>query len=246
MAKKETRPHTVLVTGATDGIGYLLARSYAQRGHRVLATGRRAIADDASFFKLPNITYIRADQAQPKEAARLIALAMRELEWTQLDLAILNGAIGWTGNPAEETSHNIRQQIDINFTASIILAQALGPWLFVGKGKLVFVGSTAIKKGQGAFATYVATKAGLDGFVRSLRSEWQGRADVMIVHPGPTRTQMHKKAGLDTGMVRAFFMSPKRAAKAIEKAIRKGDHKRMITRGYGWRSILSGAKEGQL
>ena len=196
MARPEPRQHTVLITGATDGIGLILARSYAERGHRVLATGRRVIADDATFFGLPNITYIRADQSEPKPAAQTIANAMRDLGWTQLDLAILNGATGWTGDPADETPDEIRQQVDINLTAPILLSQALGPWLFVGRGKLALIGSTAIEKGQGAFATYAATKAGLDGFARSLRSEWQDRADVMIIHPGPTRTDMHKKAGL--------------------------------------------------
>ena len=56
MARPEPRQHTVLITGATDGIGLILARAYAERGHRVLATGRRVIADDAAFFGPPNIT----------------------------------------------------------------------------------------------------------------------------------------------------------------------------------------------
>lgn len=246
MAKPDPRKHTVLVTGATDGIGLLLAKSYAARGHHVLATGRRSVEGDEAFFGTSRITYIRADQESPKLAAQTIASAMRDMGWTQLDLAILNGAMGWTGDPAEELPAHIARQIDVNLTAPIIISQALGPWLFVGKGKLVFVGSTVVKKGQGAFATYAATKAGLAGFVRSLRSEWDERADVMIVHPGPTRTAMHEKAGLKTGLVRMFFMSPKRAAKAIQLAVRKGDRQRFLTRRFGWRALLSGAKEGQL
>ena len=47
----------ILITGATDGIGLLLARAYAKRGHNVLATGRRGIANDQEFFKFSNITY---------------------------------------------------------------------------------------------------------------------------------------------------------------------------------------------
>ncbi len=246
MAKNEPRQHTILITGATDGIGLLLARAYAERGHRILATGRRMIADDMAYFGLPNITYIRADQSDPKQAAQRIATAMYNLGWKQLDLAVLNGATGWTGDPAAETPDEIRKQIDINLTAPILLSQALGPWLFVNGGKLALIGSTAIVKGQGAFATYAATKAGLDGFARSLRSEWQDRAEVMIIHPGPTRTGMHKKVGLNLGAAKAFFMSPKRAAKAIQRAIRKGDGKRFVTRGYGWGSIFASAKEGQL
>ena len=66
--KKRGRVHRILVTGATDGIGLLLARDYALRGHRVLATGRRSIANDEAYFKGTNITYVSADQADPKRA----------------------------------------------------------------------------------------------------------------------------------------------------------------------------------
>ena len=246
MASSEPRPRTILITGATDGIGLLLAKSYASRGHKVLATGRRVIADDQQFFSSDDITYVTADQKNPKTAAQTIAAAMLDMDWTKLDLAILNGAMGWTGNPQDEPSENIRQQIDVNFTAPIFLTQALAPWLFVDGGKLVFIGSTVIFKGNGQFATYAATKAGLAGFARSLSSEWMGRATVSIIHPGPVRTSMHAKAGLKLGMVRRFFASPRKTADAIEYSIRRGDHKRLLTRGFRWRSTFSRKREGQL
>ena len=128
MARKEPRAHTVLITGATDGIGLALAKSYAERGHRVLATGRQTLVKDQEFFDHPNITYIHADQETPKQAASNIASAMRELGWTQLDLAILNAATGWSGDPVDETPTGIEQQITVNFTASIFITQALAPW----------------------------------------------------------------------------------------------------------------------
>lgn len=246
MAKQEPRIHTVLITGATDGIGLLLAQSYAARGHRVLATGRRIITDDLDYFGHTNITYVTADQQNPKPAAQSIASAMRDMGWTQLDLAILNGAMGWTGRPQDEPANAIRTQVDVNLTAPVLISQALAPWLFVDHGKLVFVGSTVVKKGNGQFATYAATKAGLDGFARSLREEWVGKADILMVHPGPVRTKMHAKAGLNLGLVRLFFASPKRVARAIEFAVRRGDRRRILSRGFRWRSILSRRREGYL
>lgn len=246
MAKAETRPHTVLITGANDGIGFQLAQAYAKRGHDVLATGRKRIKNDEEFFGTRNVTYIVADQANPQIAAKAIARTMHDIGWTQLDLAILNAGVGWTGKPEEETAVSIRDQVTVNMTAPITITSALAPWLFVGQGKLALIGSTAVKKGAASFATYSATKAGLDGFARSLRAEWKGRVDVMMIHPGPTRTAMHGKAGLNLGAVRALFMSPKRAAKAIQLAIRKGDQRRFVSRTYGWRAALSRAKEGRL
>lgn len=246
MAKPAPRVHNVLITGANEGIGFLLAKAYAKRGHRVLATGRKFIQNDQEHFGFENVTYIRADQEDAQDCAHAISNAMREMGWTQLDLAILNAATGWTGEPQFERARSIRHQIAVNLTAPITISKALAPWLFVDNGILALIGSTAIRKPRPNFATYIATKAGLDGFARSLREEWRGRASVLMIHPGPTRTQMHQKAGLKLGLSRMFFMSAKRSARSIQKAIRKKEKRPFITRTYGWFALFSFGKAGRL
>lgn len=247
MAKKNARPHTVLVTGATDGIGLLLARAYAKRGHNVLATGRRGIANDEEFFKFPNITYVTADQSDPRHAASTILAIMQDMGWEKLDLAILNGATAWTGPPYDEPINTIGDQLKVNLTSPIHLILGLTPMLHAANGRLVMIGSTSINKGHGEFATYVATKAALDGLSRALREEWRGKANVMIIHPGPTRTRMHAKAGLNVRFVRLFFMSPKKVARAIQVTIRRGNEgRKMITRFGCFMARFSWSGKGQL
>jgi short-subunit dehydrogenase len=247
MAKNNARAHRVLVTGATDGIGLLLARAYAKRGHQVLATGKRGIANDEEFFKSPNVTYVMADQGDPRHAASTIVAIMQEMGWKDLDVAILNGATAWTGPPYDEPINTIGHQLKVNVASPIHLTLALAPMLFAAKGRLVMVGSTSVNKAQGQFATYVATKAALDGLCRALREEWRGRADVMIVHPGPTRTRMHAKAGLKVGFIRLFFMSPKKVARAIQVMIRRNNEgRKMITRFGCFMARFSWAGKGQL
>ena len=248
-AAKTERPHTILITGASDGIGLLLARAYAKRGHKVLATGRRQIADDLAVFKSSNVVYLSADLGDPAYATKRVLAAMQDLGWEDLDLAILNGATAWVGPPQEENIDQIKKQIDVNFRSHIHLAHELAPLLFDAQGQLVIVGSKSYKKAQSRFATYSATKAALDSFCRSLREEWNGRVDVLIIHPGPTRTQMHAKAGMKTGIARLFFMSPKRVARAIQVAVRrrKGRQlRRVITRTYGLRALFSRSRKGRL
>ena len=161
--------------------------------------------------------------------------------------SILNGATAWTGPPYDEPINTIGEQLKVNIAAPIHLTLALAPMLFAAKGRLVMVGSTSVGKAQGQFATYVATKAALDGLCRSLREEWRGRANVMIVHPGPTRTRMHAKAGLNIPILRLFFMSPKKVARAIQVAIRRGnDGRKMITRFACFMARFSWAGKGQL
>ena len=139
----------------------------------------------------------------------------------------------------------IERQIAVNFTSNVLITKALAPWLFIDHGRLAIIGSTAHKGAKG-FATYAATKAAMAGFAKSLRSEWKDRASVSLIHHGPTRTAMHDKAGLSLGAARAFFMSTPRAGKSIEKAIRKGDDNRKLTRTFGWRAALSRPGDLQL
>ena len=235
-----SEPRTVLITGATDGVGLLLARSYAARGHRVIATGRRAIADEAAHFGSGRIRYIRADQQGPARAARRIDETLATLGIEALDLVIVNAGTGWAGPAEEETARSLVQQIDINLTASIHIVQAMAARLFAAQGaRLVLIGSKASVKGAARFAVYAATKGALDGFGRSLREEWRGRASVSVVHLGPVRTAMHEKAGLKLGASRAFFMSAKAAARAVERAARER-RKRLIPGRFYARPRLFG------
>ena len=242
------QPRTVLVTGATDGIGLTLARSYAARGHRVLATGRRVLRDPAELFgEGTAIVYIRADQQEPARAARQLDETLTTLGVERLDLAILNAATGWFGPAEEEAPRSVVRQIDVNLTAPVHFAQVLAPRLFAARGRLLVVGSRAAVKGAARFATYAATKAALDGLTRALREEWRGRAAVSIVHPGPVRTAMHAKAGLKLGLSRGFFVSPASAARSIERVARDGERKRLPGRWYGRRRWFFGrARENEL
>jgi len=246
LADVDYDPLRILITGASDGLGYHLARDYAANGHDVLATGTRRISDDRMHFEQAGIAYVRADQSEPQRACAQIAEALDRFGWDRLDLVILNAGMGWAGDPVEEPPETISAQIAINLTAPVAISHMLAPHLFATGGKLALIGSTASIKGNPAFATYSASKAALDAFARALREEWKGKAEVIMLHPGPIRTDMHEKAGLKLGGVRRLFMKPERAARAIERAIRNDDKSRILTRSYGWRSIFSKAREGEL
>lgn len=245
MARRDTRPHRILITGASDGLGYRLACDYAARGHTVLATGSRRIVSDREHFGDPRITYVRADQSEPATAAATIAEAVERLDWDGIDVLVLNAAMGWAGDPAAEPADGIATQIAVNLTAPVAIAHRLSDHLFKTQGRLVLIGSTA-ERGAAQFATYAATKSALDAFSRSLREEWRGRATVQMIHPGPIRTQMHERAGLNVGAARMFFMPVKRASKALQRSIRKRDRRRVLSRSFGWGSIFARQRENEL
>ena len=235
-SKEPDPPLHVIITGASDGVGLELARLYATAGCDVVATGRQLIRDESAHFAFSNITYVRADQARPEEAARLVTSAIRRKGWSTVNRLILNAAVGTFGDPAEEGRSQTVAQVDINFAGPVMMARLLADDLFAANGRLVLIGSKA-QKGAPKFATYAATKAALSGLARSLRSEWKGRAKVLILHPGPIRTSMHKKAGLKTGVAGLFFVRPRRAARAWFAAIEAG--RKDLKMGW-WRSMRKG------
>ncbi|WP_075995687.1 SDR family NAD(P)-dependent oxidoreductase [Salaquimonas pukyongi] len=208
----------ILVTGGTSGIGLELVRRWVKR-HEIIATGRsfpEELSDLAA--QNPGLTHSRTDQAKPRDAAGRIAAAITARGWEMLDHAVLNAGTGFVCDPADEDIARILETLTTNLTASMVLAHHLFPLLEKGGGTLTLIGSTA-HRGAPAFASYAASKAGLNGFARSLREEWRGRVRVQILHPGPTRTTMHQKAGLDTGRAGAFFTPPAAMAAMIDHAI---------------------------
>ena len=219
----------VLITGATDGIGLILAREFARLGFHVLATGRRGADEGAKLFAdCPSVHYLQADQAAPEEAARRILEAIGKNGFSSCRFAVLNAGTGYVGDCVSETPERTDEQLSVNLTAPILIARAVSPFLFARRGTLALIGSIA-HKGSSRIATYAATKGALDAFARSLREEWRGRARVKMLHPGPTGTDMHRKAGLDIGMAGFFFASPRRMAAAIMTALVRGPDRQNLT-----------------
>ena len=216
-----TDPRNILITGGTDGIGLLMARSYARSGANVVVTGRR---DKSALSNvLPaNVSYIEADQSVPEQAARFIDQGLEQLGWQHCDLAILNAGNGKFCDPLDENSDDLSNRIDVNLTAPILIALQLTKLLVAAPdGKLVFIGSTSYR-GAKKFASYAAAKSGLNGFVRSLREEWLDRVNVQIIHPGPIATNMHAKAEFNPGFIKNIFLDPDFVTRTIIRKIESG------------------------
>jgi len=206
----------IVITGGTSGIGLELVRRLAPR-HDILVAGRRAEVDALPVLPA-GVRYVCAPLTDPEGATLTIAEALLRAGWVKLDNLVLNAGTGFAVADGIETPQQVRQTLAVNLTSSVLLARALFPWLEKAGGTLSFVGSVA-HRGQGLFPAYAASKAGLDGFARALRAEWAGRVAVQVIHPGPTRTDMHEKAGHDPGRMRALFLPADRVAAMMEGAI---------------------------
>lgn len=215
-------PRNILVTGGTSGIGFALVNNLSNR-HRVLTTGRKLSEPLKALIKdRPDVEFLALDQNAPSKIPQILIEKLDKKNWAYLDNAILNAGTGFISDPTSEAMDIIRNTLAVNLTANVTIAHSLFPYLKENKGKLSFIGSTA-RKGAPNFASYAASKAALHGLARGLKEEWRGSVDVQIIHPGPTKTDMHEKAGLKLGKVRDFFADPKAMAQMIENSLARNN-----------------------
>lgn len=205
---------TVLITGATDGIGRALAEIYHARDERLVLVGRRPL-DSLGGGLYNDETYCEADLSK-QDCADKVCSFLRSRKIDALDLAIQNAAAGYYGSLADQPVASIREIVAVNLLAPLRLTHALVPHVKNTGGKHVLIGSIAHAFPCPEFAVYAAAKEALDVFGRNLRVE--GDVNVQVIHPGATRTGIHRKSGWQEENTRAFPPA-ERVARRIARAI---------------------------
>ena len=196
---------TVLLTGASAGIGRELAFKLADQGATVVMVARDQSRLDAMAARFPNrLVSLSADLSVPEEQDRVIQYVTRH--WHDLSVVINNAAVQinlpHTGIECGEKLSAMRREIDLNLTAPIALSLGLLPVLAAKKNALVVNISSALAIAPKRTApVYCATKAGLSTFSRGLRYRCEDAApgvrvlDVKmdLVDTAMTATSTHRK-----------------------------------------------------
>jgi short-subunit dehydrogenase len=207
---------TVLLTGATGGLGHAIARRLAAAGAHVVLSGRRGdvlveLASEIGGEVAP------ADLTDP-QAVRELAAAHRDS-----DILVSNAGLSASGIIDSWTEDQIDRALDVNLRSAIMLARALAPNMVERRrGQLVFMSSLAGKSPTAGASVYNATKFGLRGFAGALRAELHGSGvGVSAIFPGFIRD-----AGMfhETGVKLPFGVgtkSPEHVANATLRAIER-------------------------
>ncbi len=205
---------TVLLTGATGGIGHAIARRLSAEGASLVLTGRNAEVLAPLAAELGARSVI-ADLADPDGVDRLLAGS------GPVDVLVANAALPGTGLLPEMSIERIDANLNVNLRTPILLAKALLPQLLERRsGHLAFIGSVSGIVASPGSALYNATKFGLRGFSDALRQDLHGSGvGVSTIEPGFVRD-----AGMfvDSGMVLpagARTVSPEQVAAGVVRAI---------------------------
>ena len=185
-----------LVTGASSGIGELLAREAAKRGHRLVLTARRGDRLTALAGELGGAEVIAADLADRQGPAAIEAgLAERGLS---VDVLINNAGLGQRGQVATIPLERQLAQIDVNVRALTELTVRLVPAMVARRrGGILNVASTAAFQPGPNMAVYYATKAYVLSFSEALHEELRPHGvKVSALCPGPTYSEFAERADM--------------------------------------------------
>ena len=182
---------TVIVTGASAGVGAACARAFAAAGSNLVLAARGQAGLDLMAAELSTevkVLTVVMDVRNTDQCMELIEKA--NAEFGQIDILINNAGLHNRGDVTSVNSGDIGAMVDINLRAPLILSSAVLPFIRLSRGgAIVMIGSLAgMAPLQGA-ATYSATKAGLRAFAYAFSDELQeSNINVGIVSPGPVDT----------------------------------------------------------
>jgi short-subunit dehydrogenase len=207
---------TVLITGATGGIGHAIARAFAARGATLTLTGRRRDMLGPLAVEVHGRA-VACDLSDRPAVERLAAAA------GAVDVLVANAANPGTGELTELTQEQIDRMLEVNLRAPIALARALAPGMIERRrGHMVFVSSLSGKSAGRASSIYSATKFGLRGFALAIREDLRDHGvGVSVVLPGFIRDAgMFADAQVDLPRM-VGTRSPEEVAAAVIRAIER-------------------------
>ncbi|TAE84122.1 MAG: SDR family oxidoreductase [Bacteroidetes bacterium] len=188
---------TIIITGASSGIGEATAYAFASRGANLVLASRNIdkleiVANACRKLGVEAIS-ILCDVGKEEDCKRLIAETIHK--FGKIDVLVNNAGISMRAMLNECSIEVIKQVMDINFWGSVYCTKHALPYLLQRKGSVISVSSVSGIVGLPARTGYSASKFALDGFMQSLRIETLHQGlHVGIVYPGYTASNIRNAA----------------------------------------------------
>jgi len=219
--KEKIDGKTVLITGASSGIGYELAKQLAQKGCRLILIARRdellrqlidSLAGNGEKHKYYKCDV--SDQGAVEKVCRDILNSEK-----RIDILILNAGVSSGYKPPDLDIENIKFQFDVNFWGVLYFIKYLLPSMIErNEGLVAATGSPAGFRGMPKSAPYSAGKAALDRFMESLRIDfWKTNVHFTLITPGFVKSPMTDS----NDFYMPFLMPVEKAARIIIKGLEK-------------------------
>jgi NAD(P)-dependent dehydrogenase (short-subunit alcohol dehydrogenase family) len=184
---------SIVITGASDGIGRALAVTLAARGARLTLAARSREGLDRAVRECQDAGAALAVPTDVTEPAACQALVEKAVEWAGgIDAFVNNAGISFRARLEEVTDLAVFDRVmRVNYLGAVYCTQAALPHLRKRRGLLVAVSSLQGLTGFPGYSGYAASKHAMQGFFDSVRIELRGSGvDVLVVSPGPVATDI--------------------------------------------------------
>lgn len=183
---------SLLITGASRGIGRATALRMDARGWDVLAGVR---SEEAGEALRANATERLKTVVLDITDADSVAAAAETVGDRQLDALVNNAGVALGGLVESQPVDEVRRQLDVNVVGQVALTQALLPAVRRAQGRIVFTGSVSGRVATPFTAAYCASKAAIASYAEALRLELrEWGIKVILIEPGAIATDMWGKA----------------------------------------------------
>ncbi|WP_372438154.1 SDR family NAD(P)-dependent oxidoreductase [Pseudomonas chlororaphis subsp. aureofaciens] len=192
---------TVLITGASTGIGAVYAERFAQRGHDLVLVARDQARLDALAARLRSEHDIAIDviPADLTQLGDLTTVEAHLRDDTRIGILVNNAGAALSGNFIDQSTDSVAQLVALNTTALVRLASAIAPRLAkAGEGAIINIGSVVGLAPEFGMSVYGATKAFVLFLSQGLSLELSPLGVyVQAVLPAATRTEIWDRSGVD-------------------------------------------------
>jgi NADP-dependent 3-hydroxy acid dehydrogenase YdfG len=223
MAPRRVQGSTVVITGATSGIGRETAREFARAGARVVAAGRR---EDRLRELVTEIEgqggealAVPTDVADRAQVEALIARAVER--FGAVDTLVNNAGVGMAARFEAQSIENFRRVMEVNFWGAVVACKAVLPRMRAQPlgGLIINIASIMGKRGLPFETAYCASKFALAGFSEALRTEVMSQGiDVSTIFPGAVESEIWETTDNRTGLDLATLL-PKLPARDMARVI---------------------------
>ncbi|MEI7993602.1 MAG: SDR family oxidoreductase [Methylococcaceae bacterium] len=207
-----TLKRTVLVTGASSGIGRAIAQNLLQLGHAVVGVSR----DCQKFTRqMENFSPVQLDLSQLSELPKKIFQLQQR--FPNIYAVVFSAGLGQFGSVEEFSYSQIEALMTLNFTSQVFLTKALLPALKrKASSDLIYIGSEAALKGSRKGAVYCASKFAIRGFTQALREECgKSNVRVCLINPGMVKTAFFEHLAFEPGDHDSNAILPEDVAAAV-------------------------------
>lgn len=192
---------TVLITGASRGIGKATALRFAKAGYNLVITYHKNLGEaektsqEARSLGAAEVLVLELDLRDDLSIERAATKALQG--FPSINILVNNAGGLWAGELEQQSFSDIASQLRVNLEGPIKLTSRLLPHITEA---VINLGSTLSKRGKKRLVGYCASKFGIRGFTQALAAE-QPNLRVLTVNPGLTATSMGNATGVSPDLV---------------------------------------------